>query len=377
MRRVPHERVRNLYGQQHARATHEGLLRRGDGRRPFVLTRSGYAGVQRHAAIWTGDTLSRWSHLHESVAMLLNLSLSGVALCGADIGGFARSCSPELYARWIQLGALYPFARTHSMGRRRQEPWRFGRRVEAIAREALRLRMRLLPYLYALCREAAETGAPLWRPLFFEFPDAPGCADVDDQLMLGDALLVAPILERGARERRVVLPPGPWYAFHDDACYRGPREIHVAAPLERIPLFVRGGSILPNRAPTLHVGAPCEEPLAFDLYPGGDALREWVEDDGETRAHEEGEVARTSLRLWSRAGGRLRFELGRRAGPFHVPERRLRVTLHGAAPPTRVLLDGVRLAEDAVPGYRVADGKVHVTLVDRGEGAALEIEPAP
>jgi hypothetical protein len=174
-RSVPHETVRNVYGLQQCRATRAALEASNPERRPFVLTRSGYAGIQRFAAVWTGDNLSRWSHLRQSIPMLQNLSLSGVAFCGADIGGFALPCSRELYARWIQLGALYPFARTHSMwGKGRQEPWSFGPRVEAIARAALELRMRLLPYLYGLFRETEETGAPVWRPLFYEFRRAGG-----------------------------------------------------------------------------------------------------------------------------------------------------------------------------------------------------------
>ena len=126
-RRVPHESVRNLYGQQQCRATRAFLERAYPDRRPFLLTRSGHTGIQRSAAVWTGDNRSRWSHLRQSIPMLLNLSLSGVPVCGSDIGGFFFSCTPELYARWIQLGALYPFARTHTVWfSRRQEPWRFG-----------------------------------------------------------------------------------------------------------------------------------------------------------------------------------------------------------------------------------------------------------
>ena len=156
--------------------------------------------------------------------MLLGLSVSGVPFCGADIGGFAGWCSPELFARWMQIGALYPFARTHSMWlKHRQEPWRFGKRVEAIARAALELRMRLLPYLYGLFCEAEATGAPIWRPLFWHDPDDARAAAIEDQLLLGRDLLVAPVLERGATEREVYLPAGIWTAIDDDARYVGPR----------------------------------------------------------------------------------------------------------------------------------------------------------
>jgi alpha-glucosidase len=378
-RLVPHERVRNLYGHQECRATRSFLERANPERRPFLLTRSGYTGIQRYAAVWTGDNRSRWSHLRRSIPMLLNLSVSGVAFCGADIGGFLFSCSPELYARWIQLGSLYPFARTHSMWlKRRQEPWRFGSRVEAIARAALELRMRLLPYLYGLFREAEETGAPVWRPLFYEFPDDPGSAAVEDQLMVGPSLLVAPVVERGAREREVYLPPGRWMAWHDDAQYVGPRRLRVAAPLEHLPIFIRCGSVIPTQSPVRHVGELPEEPCVLEVIPGDDTITQHVEDDGVSTAYRDGAVARTALRLWDRAGGRLRLEIGRREGDFEIPVRPVRVVVRGCPAPFGVYLDGHRLSErSASPAYRFADGRVHVRFADRGDGHALEIDPAP
>jgi alpha-glucosidase len=375
--RVPHEHVRNLYGHLQCRATREFLERADAERRPFVLTRSGFAGIQRWAAMWTGDTMSRWSHLRLSMPMLLNLSLSGVAFCGADIGGFAGPCTPELFARWMQIGALYPLARTHSMWLKpRQEPWRFGARVEAIARDALRLRMRLLPYLYGLFHEAAETGAPIWRPLFFEFPDDPESAAIDDQVLIGPALLAAPVLERGAREREVYLPPGAWIAWHDDARFVGPRRVRVPAPLERLPLFVRAGAVVPTRSPTEHAGATPDEPLVLEVFPGCDADGVLVEDDGESTAYQRGAVARTALRL--RRTGRLRLEIGRREGDYTLPRRPARVVFRAAAPPRAVWFDAQPLPEGpGLPGWRATGGRVEVRFEDDGRAHSLEIDPAP
>ena len=300
-RTVPFERVRNLYGQQECRATREGLEVEEPARRPFVLTRSGHAGIQRYAAVWTGDNRSRWQHLRSSIPMLTNLSLSGVSFCGADIGGFFLSCSPELYARWIQLGSLYPFARTHTMwATRRQEPWSFGERVANIARASLQLRMRLLPYLYDLFREAERSGTPVWRPLFFEFPEDEIAPGVEDQVMIGPSLLAAPVVVRGEREREVYLPPGAWFSWHDDACYIGPRSVRVAAPLERMPLFVRSGSVIPTRSSVTHVGEVPVEPWVLEVFPGADADGEFVEDDGESLAYRDGVVARSGYHLWHR-----------------------------------------------------------------------------
>ena len=370
--------MRNVYGHQECRAT-RAFLERERPARPFVLTRSGCAGIQRFAAVWTGDNQSRWSHLRESIPMLLNLSLSGVAHCGADIGGFALPCTPELYARWIQLGALYPFARTHSMwAKPRQEPWSFGPRVEAIARAALELRMRLLPYLYGLFREAEENGAPVWRPLFYEFPDDRDAVAVADQVMLGARLLIAPVLERGAREREVYLPAGRWFAFDDDAAFVGPRRLRIAAPLERLPLFVRAGSVIPTRSPTLHSAEPPREPLVLEVFPGDDSSAVHVEDDGESLEYRDGVEARTGLRLWHRAGGRLRLELSRRTGTHAVAPRVTRVVVHACPEPRGVHLAGLRLTRgDGPPGWRHAEGRLEVRFTDAGEGHTLEIEPAP
>jgi len=375
-RRVPHEHVRNLYGHQQCRATRAFLESAEPDRRPFVLSRSGFAGIQQYAALWTGDSLSRWEHLRESIPMLLGLSVSGVAFCGADIGGFALSCTPELYARWIQIGALQPFARTHSMWmKRRQEPWRFGRRVEAIAREALELRMRLLPYLYGLFAESERSGTPVWRPLFYEFPDDPEAAGVDDQVMVGPSLLAAPVCERGARERELYLPAGTWLDFHGDAAFTGPARVRVPAPLSRMPLFARAGSVIPTRSPVPHVGAAPDEPCVLLVFPGADGGGLLVEDDGESRDYERGREARTELRMWNRAGGRLRLEIGRREGSFAVPPRILRASFRAVGPPRAVFWNAEAIPRrESAPGFRCDGARVHVRLPDRGEGHTVELD---
>jgi len=387
-RSVPHESLRNAYGQLECRATREALESLAPERRPFVLSRSGHAGIQRYAALWTGDTFSRWEQLRLSVRMLLGLSVSGVPFCGADIGGFAGWCSAELFARWMQVGALQPFARTHSMWlKHRQEPWRFGARVESIARAALELRMRLLPHLYALFCEAEATGAPIWRPLFYEYPDDPGAAEVDDQWLIGRDLLVAPVMARGARQREVYLPEGVWYALDDGARWIGPRAVRVAAPLERIPIFARGGAVIPTQSPVQHTGEAPTEPLVLEVFPGADGAALLIEDDGVTALHRGGAEARTPLRLRGRAGGRLRLEVGAREGRFAIAPRPLRVALNGCPRPTGVWLDALRLPEAAAPDAKASGaaapcwswraGVLSVRWIDDGSGRALEVEPAP
>jgi alpha-glucosidase len=376
---VPHEHVRNAFGLQQCRATRQALEKQRPEERPFVLSRSGCAGIGQQAAIWTGDNASRWEHLRMSVPMLLNLSLSGAPFCGADIGGFAGHPSPELYLRWMQIGALYPFARTHTWWLQpRQEPWRFGQRAENIARRALELRMRLLPYLYGLFREAEENGSPVWRPLFFEFPDDDEAATIEDQVLLGSWLLAAPVLERGARQRRVYLPEGTWFSFDDDARYVGPRFLQVAAPLERLPLFVRAGAVIPTHSPVRHVGEPPAEPLVLEVFPGGDGTTVLVEDDGLTTAYRQGAFARTELRLRDPAAGRLRLELGAREGSHALAPRRVRIRVHACPRPQTVRLDAEPIPErEDLPGYSARDGRLDVRFEDDGRARALEVEPSP
>jgi hypothetical protein len=218
----------------------------------------------------------------------------------------------------------------------------------------------------------------VWRPLFYEFPDDPDAVGPEDQLMLGPALLVAPVVEQGARERSVYLPPGVWIDWHDGARWVGARRIQVAAPLERIPLFARGGTILPTRSPVGWAGEAPEEPCVLEVFPGADGGGELFEDDGESTAYRAGAMARTALRLWHRAGGRLRIEIGRREGGFPVAERLVRVAIHACPRPHSVHLDGVRLEEGGVaPGFTAGEGRVDVRFREAGGGHVLELDPAP
>jgi len=237
----------NVYGMLESRATREGLLRAAPDRRPFVLTRAGYAGIQRYAAVWTGDAPSTWVSLRQQLPTLLNLGLSGVAFVGSDVGGYSGRATPELFARWAQLGAVSPFFRGHvTQGVPDQEPWAFGTEVEDIARAQINERMRRMPYLEALFAEAETTGAPVLRALTYEFPDDPAAARIDDEAMLGPWLLVAPVLTQGASSRRVHLPPGRWFEVDSGAAWEGPADIDVGVTLAALPTFVREGAIVPR-----------------------------------------------------------------------------------------------------------------------------------
>ncbi len=264
-----HGGAHNLYALQMNRAGFDGLRATAPEARPFLLSRSGWAGAQRHAWVWTADTVSAWDALQQTVPALLGLGLSGIPLCGSDIGGFAGRPSQELFVRWFQLAAFTPFFRTHcSVDSPPREPWRFGEETLGILRAVLKLRYQLLPYLYTCAWEASQTGAPLMRPLFWADPRPP-FREIQDCFLLGESLLVAPALRRGTRRRRIHLPPGGWYDFWEGTLFSGPVEIEVPAPLERIPLLVRAGCVLPTETDgglRLHLFAPTGRPQQSALF---------------------------------------------------------------------------------------------------------------
>ncbi|HEY1403901.1 MAG TPA: TIM-barrel domain-containing protein, partial [Pyrinomonadaceae bacterium] len=262
-----HARYHNTYGMQMARATFEGVGKLRPDARPFVLTRAGYAGIQRFAAVWTGDNVASWEHLQLSMAMLTNMSVSGLPFVGADVGGFAGNASAELYTRWLQAAALTPFYRSHiASGLQEREPWSFGEAHEKINRASIELRYQLLPYIYTLFREHEQTGMPVMRPLWFNYP-----ADYNtyaptlplEQFLLGRDLLVAPVLTQGDTKRPVYFPKGDaWIDWWTGARYEGGTTAEIDAPLSRLPLFARAGAIIPVQTIVQHTGETARAPLS-------------------------------------------------------------------------------------------------------------------
>jgi alpha-glucosidase len=202
--------------------------------------------MQRYGGTWSGDVATGWPGLRASLSLVMGLGLCGVPYSGPDVGGFDGSPSPELYLRWFQLGAYLPLFRTHaSLRAGRREPWEFGDEVLAHARVALVERRRLLPYFMTLAHLARRTGAPYVRPLWWGNPEDRALRDCEDAFLLGDSLLVAPVLDHGAVRRPVQLPRGRWYDTVTEKAYEGPAQVLVDAPLSRIPVFARAGTLLP------------------------------------------------------------------------------------------------------------------------------------
>ena len=324
-----HGEVHNLYGLMMARSAAEGLGRWRSQQRSFVLTRSGFAGIQRWSAVWMGDNQSLWEQLEMSLPMLCNMGMSGVGFVGSDIGGFEGNATPELFARWMQVGLLYPLMRGHSaLLTRPHEPWAFGSEVEEICRSFINLRYQLLPYLYTLFWEATETGAPILRPLLYHFPQDPNTYSLGDQVMLGPFLMAAPLLRPGLTHRAVYLPAGTWLDWWTGESFTGPSHILAAAPLEHMPLYVRAGAVIPMAEIQQYTSSTPSDPLRIRIWPGkGDWS--FYEDDGESFDYQQG--------IWStlrfqvvQTEGETQVTIGDRQGAWVPPQRDLIVEVVGA-----------------------------------------------
>ncbi len=247
--KIAHRTLHNKYGQMMIKASYDGLSKLYNNKRVFLLSRSGYLGSQKYGWIWTGDNKANWGHLRLSLRKLINSGLSGHFASGADIGGFRNNPSPELYARWIQLGLFYPLMRTHtSTFSKDQEPWSFGDEVEEISRQVINMRYKLIPYIYTWMWYASKYGVPLIRPMWMEFPDDPACFDKtiqERQFFFGPEMLVAPVTSKRLNKWLVYLPKGEWINFFTGEVYDGGSLLSIEIGLSDILIFVRSGSIIP------------------------------------------------------------------------------------------------------------------------------------
>ncbi|MFM8834167.1 MAG: glycoside hydrolase family 31 protein [Cytophagales bacterium] len=290
-RKTTSREARNLYGMQMSRSTYEGtkaLLKK----RPFNLTRSGFAGIQRYAAVWTGDNVSYDAHMMAGVRLVNSMGLSGLAFTGYDIGGFVGNADEKLFARWMSIGAFSPFFRTHTMiNSRDSEPWSYGEKVEEISRNYMKLRYRLMPYLYSLFYDAAKTGMPINRSLAFDYPHDYKIYDglYQNQYFFGPAIMVAPV-ESAKDLAKVYLPQGNWYDLYTDQAYTGDQEMAVDCPMDRLPVFVKGSSIITMAERAGKNVNDLGTTLEVHLYKGQEYNDFTLyEDDGETFNHEKGE----------------------------------------------------------------------------------------
>lgn len=373
-RRATHLEIHNVYGMENARATNDGELELRPNERPFVMTRASYAGGQRYSATWTGDNSSTWNHLRMSIPQIVNLGLSGFSLSGADVGGFAGSPSPDLLTKWIELSAFQPIDRDHSAkGTRMHEVWVDGPEHEAIRRRYIEERYRLMPYLYTVAEETSQDGVAINRPLFIEFPHAIENGTPFDlmsggsEFLFGSRILVAPNPSpEEVAPYTVHLPPGTWYDYWSGERFTrgisgGPidleqrdtviaqKELTVTPRLDQLPVYVRGGSILPIAPLTQSTAEVPKGPLTLRIYPlapglntpGESCAGEVYTDDGHSFDFRKGVFARVHFTCSVAADGSMRVSIGKQEGTWKPWWREYRVEVVGWTPKSGLgLVDG-------------------------------------
>jgi alpha-glucosidase len=293
--RLDHRAIHNVFGMENARATYEGLRKLQGDERPFVLTRAAYAGTQRYAATWTGDNSATWNHISMSTPMLLGLGLSGYALAGDDIGGFASSPPPDLLTRWYELGVFNPIYRDHAAkGTADHEPWASGPEQEAIRRRYIELRYKLLPYIYTGIEQMTRSGLPFMRPVFLDYPQLESFYNDDRDFLFGSDLFLAPVATETVDPELVQLPPGAWYDYWTSQKHAGTENLTLHPALDELPLYVRGGAIIPMQPVVQSTGEKPNGPLEIRVYAGKDCRGSLYEDDGHTFAYQRGEFRRTN-----------------------------------------------------------------------------------
>jgi alpha-glucosidase len=397
-RTATHLEIHNVYGMQNARGTYEGQLALRPDERPFVMSRAGYAGAQRYTTTWTGDNSSTWNHLRMTVTQIVNLGLSGFSLSGADVGGFAGSPPADLLTKWIEVSAFQPIDRDHSAkGTRMHEVWVDGLEQEAIRRHYLEERYRLMPYLYTVAEETSRDGLPINRPLFLEFPHAVADGTPFDlttgggEFLVGSRLLVAPNPSPEEVAPYVVgLPPGTWYDYWTGQQYvraipgsvldaeqrdkvLAEKQLKVTPRLNVLPVYVRGGSILPVAPLTQSTAEVPSGPLTLRVYPpaltqaGEGCSGEVYSDDGHTFAFRQGAYARVQFTCAVAADGSMSVNIGKQEGTWKPWWKTYRIEVVGwAAKQRRATVNGrsVALAE--------AGGRWGVTV--GADGSAQEVE---
>ena len=360
-RTAPHSEIHNIFGMQNSRATFDGLLALRPDERPYVMTRASFAGGQRYAVTWTGDNSSTWNHLRMTVPQLMNLGISGFSYAGADVGGFAGSPPPDLLTKWLQVAAFQPIYRDHSAkGTRMHEPWVDGPEHEAMRKRYIEERYRLMPYIYTVAEETSRDGMPMMRPLFMEYPHAVADGSPMDpagqEFLLGPDLLVAPNPSpEEIAPYQLHLPPGSWYDYWTgtrtdvaskaqaqdaevrDALLKG-QQIMLKPELATVPVFARGGAIIPVQELVQSTNETPKGPLVLRVYlpaAGEKCEGSIYGDDGHSLNYRKGDFFRNKITCTVTADGSVTVNIDAREGGFQPQWKRLRVEVLGATHPLK------------------------------------------
>jgi alpha-glucosidase len=334
-------RGRNIYGFQMARSTYEATKALLKNKRPFNLTRSGFSGVQRYAALWTGDNVAYDEHMMLGVRIVNSMGISGVAFAGYDVGGFVGNADSRLFARWVSIGAFSPFFRGHSMiNSRDSEPWSYGEEVEQISRNYIKFRYQILPYIYSLFYEASETGMPIQRALAIDYAHNNKVFDghFQHQYLFGPAILVAPV--ESTKEFLKVYLPGQksdtWYSLYNGNKYGGDTEVIVECPLHRLPLFVKGSAIIPMQPVKAHTGEKYDQ-LIVHVYAGNTENSFcFYEDDGSSFDYQKKAYAKRVIEYRASKG---QIIFGKTSGTYQSSLKRAKLVLHGFEDITKAVVN--------------------------------------
>ncbi len=330
------KKMHNLYGFLMAKACYDGVKKQRPNERPFVITRAGFAGEQRFTSVWTGDNQATEEHLEMGIRMLQGLGISGVPFVGTDVGGFGGTPSPELFARWVESAVFTPFFRTHThYGSSDQEPWSFGENVEEISKKFITLRYEILPYLYSLFWEAHQTGAPILRPMFWHYQNDPQVYDGawQEQFLIGENLLVAPVTRVGQNLKKIYLPAGQWLDLNTEIVYDGSQTVIVDAPLDRLPMFLKSGGILPSQEAVQFVGEKAMMKLIVDIFPTTQPTSySFYEDDGASVEYTAGQYRLTDFSITLK-GNELLIKKNRGRDAYQPVDRALQFRVHTVAEP--------------------------------------------
>ncbi len=326
--KTSHKEAHNVYGMQMARATREGIEKLRPGKRNFILTRAGFSGIQRYAAVWTGDNVASDEHMLLGAKLLNSMGLAGVPFTGCDIGGFVGEPSPALFCKWLQLGVFSPMFRLHSMiNTRDAEPWSFGEQVEEISRNFINLRYKLLPYIYSSFKVSSDTGLPVVRTLAINHSASKEVylPEFEAQYYFGPSILVCPADSR-QQFSKVYLPEGKWYELFTDTPLQGPTQAVWELPLRKYPVFVKAGAIIPLQKVVQHTGESAGDTLELHVYAGDNGSFEWYEDDGESLDYQVGKY--NLIRFsWSDSQAQLSLDVLHKG--FDSSFKQISLHLHG------------------------------------------------
>ena len=353
------QRLHNVFPIAYAKAPYEKFMKF-NGIRGMNHTREGYAGIQRYPFIFAGDWPSEWQYFAPVIKAGLNIGLSGVGNWTHCMGGFEHDADPELYIRWCQFGLLSPVAHLFGMDHPGyKEPWNYGEEALEIFKEYTLLRYRLIPYLYSHSFEMYRTGMPLMRALVLEYQEDENVYNIADQYLLGSQMMVCPVTVKGAQTREVYLPEGTWFDYRTGKKYEGKQYVQVLAPLEEIPILVKGGAIIPMQEAMNYIGEKPVDLITLDVFPHGASSFSLYDDDGKSLNYQKGEYALTHIACEETAKG-VSIQIDAPAGEYGVPERSYLLTVHMDAAPELVSANGEKLASlaqmDSLKGPSASPG---------------------